>query len=316
MFIVVPCYNEEEVLRETARRLGIKLRSIVERGDIAGDSKIVFVDDGSRDGTWGIIEQLSAEDNVFAGIKLSRNRGHQHALLAGLMTVRKSADLVISIDADLQDDIGAIDGMVKEYLNGCDIVYGVRQNRDKDSFFKRFTAETYYKLLRWLGCDIVFNHADYRLMSSRALEALSEYNEQGLFLRGLVPMLGFKTAVVPYTRGVREAGESKYPLKRMLALALNGLFSLSLRPLRIVMATGFVMILAALALLVYSIVRLCMGDTILDWKIIMVSIWGVGGIITFSLGIVGEYVGRAFMEAKRRPRYNVEKTVGELREES
>ena len=316
MIIIVPCYNEEEVLRETARRLGIKLRSIIERGDIADDSKIVFVDDGSRDGTWGIIEQLSAEDNVFAGIKLSRNRGHQHALLAGLMTVRKSADSVISIDADLQDDIGAIDGMVKEYLNGCDIVYGVRQNREKDSFFKRFTAETYYKLLRRLGCDIVFNHADYRLMSSRALEALSEYNEQSLFLRGLVPMLGYKTAVVPYTRGVREAGESKYPLKRMLALALNGLFSLSLRPLRIVMATGFVMILAALALLVYSIVRLCMGDTILDWKIIMVSIWGVGGIITFSLGIVGEYVGRAFMEAKRRPRYNVEKTVGELREES
>ena len=286
------------------------MKALIGSGGIAGDSRIVFVDDGSRDGTWGIIEQISAEDSIFAGVKLSRNRGHQHALLAGLMTVRKEADMVISIDADLQDDIDAIDDMVKEYLNGCDIVYGVRQNRDKDSFFKRFTAEAYYKLLRSLGCDIVFNHADYRLMSSRALEALSEYHEQSLFLRGLVPMLGYKTAVVPYTRGVREAGESKYPLKRMLGLALNGLLSLSLRPLRIVLAAGFIMMMLALALLVYSIVRLCMGDTILDWKIIMVSIWGVGGIVTFSLGIVGEYAGRTFMEAKRRPRYNIDRTVG------
>ena len=312
LFIVVPCYNEEEVLRETAKRLEFKVKALISGGDIAGNSKIVFVDDGSRDSTWGIIEQLSGESGLFAGIKLSRNRGHQHALLAGLMSVRNAADMVISIDADLQDDIDAIDDMVQEYLKGCDIVYGVRQNREKDSFFKRFTAESYYKLLRSFGCDIVFNHADYRLMSSRALEALSEYREQSLFLRGLVPMLGYKTAVVPYTRGEREAGESKYPLKRMLALALNGLTSLSLRPLRAVIAVGFAMVVLALALLVFSFVRLSMGFSMLDWKIILVSIWGVGGIITFSLGVVGEYVGRAYLEAKGRPRFNIDKTAGEL----
>ena len=310
LFIVVPCYNEEEVLRVTAGKLEEKMKNLIETGGISDASKIVFVDDGSRDRTWSIAEQLSAENKVFAGIKLSRNRGHQNALLAGLMEVRNKADFVISIDADLQDDIGAIDEMVEEYINGCDIVYGVRQNRDKDSFFKRFTAETYYKLLRSFGCDVVFNHADYRLMSSRALEALARYREQNLFLRGLVPLLGYKTAVVPYTRGAREAGESKYPLKRMLSLAINGFTSLSLRPLRAVLAAGLVMMLLALALLIFSIVRLFTGHTILDWKIIMVSVWGVGGIITFSLGIVGEYVGRTYMEAKQRPRYNIDRTVG------
>jgi len=277
---------------------------------VSDESKIVFIDDGSRDNTWKTIEQLSADDRVFGGIKLSRNRGHQRALLAGLMTVRSIADIVISIDADLQDDINAMDGMIEEYHGGCDIVYGVRGNREKDSFLKRATAEGYYKLLRSLGCDIVFNHADYRLMSSRALEALSGYNEQYLFLRGLVPMIGFKTASVQYERGVREAGESKYPFKRMLSLALDGLTSLSLRPLRIVTATGFVMILIAVALLVYSIVTLCMGQTILDWKIVTFSAWAVGGIVTLSLGIVGEYVGRAYMEIKRRPLYNIDRTAG------
>ena len=312
LFLVVPCYNEEEVLRATAKRLGEKMKVLMAAGSISQDGRVVFVDDGSQDGTWGIIERLSAEDSLFAGIKLSRNRGHQHALLAGLMMVRRAADAVISIDADLQDDIDAIDKMIDEYHAGSDIVYGVRQNREKDSFFKRVTAEMYYKLLRKLGCDIVFNHADYRLMSSRALEALSEYEEQNLFLRGLVPMLGFRTANVPYDRGVREAGESKYPLKRMLSLALNGLTSLSLRPLRIVTAAGSVMIIFAFALLIYSLVTLFMGRTMLDWKIITVSIWGVGGIVTVSIGIVGEYVGRAYMETKHRPRYNIDKTTGDL----
>ena len=310
LFIVVPCYNEEEVLRVTAERLAEKVKDLSAAGKIAVESKVVFVDDGSRDGTWDIIEDLFAQDSVFAGVKLSRNRGHQNALLAGLMAVKGEADIVVSIDADLQDDISAIDAMVDEYIGGCDVVYGVRGNRESDSFFKRATAQGYYRLLRSLGCDVVFNHADYRLMSSRALEALSEYGEQRLFLRGIVPMLGYKTAVVHYVRGAREAGESKYPLKRMLTLAIDGLMSLSLRPLRLVLAAGALMLLPALALLVYSIVALCMGETVLDWKITTFSVWAVGGILTMSVGIVGEYVGRAFLETKRRPRYNVEKELG------
>lgn len=316
LFLVVPCYNEEEVLPETASRLRQKMEALIAAGDVSEDSRIVFVDDGSRDATWSIIEKLSADGTLFSGIKLSRNRGHQNALLAGLMAVRRSADMVISIDADLQDDVGAIDKMVAEYHNGCEIVYGVRQNRESDSFFKRFTAESYYRLLRSFGCDIVFNHADYRLMSSRALDALSGYNEQNLFLRGIVPLLGFKTAEAPYTRGIREAGESKYPLKRMLALAFNGLTSLSLRPLRLVTAAGVVMIFLALALLVYSVITLFSGQTMLDWKLITVSVWGVGGIITLSLGVVGEYVGRVYQETKRRPRYNIDKTAGDIKIDS
>jgi len=310
LYIVVPCYNEQEVLHETAKRLGEKMAALETAGKISDAGRIVFVDDGSRDSTWSIIEQLCAGDKLFAGVKLSRNRGHQNALLAGLMAVRDEADMVISIDADMQDDINAIDRMVDEYHNGCDIVYGVRENRESDSFFKRVSAEGYYKLLRALGCDIMFNHADYRLMSSRALASLAEYGEQRLFLRGLVPMLGYKTAVVRYVRGVREAGESKYPLKRMLTLAIDGLTSLSLRPLRIVTMAGVVMLIAAAALFVYMVVLLIMGRAILDWKIITFSVWAVGGIITLSLGIVGEYVGRTYNEAKHRPRFNIEKTMG------
>ena len=310
LFLVVPCYNEEEVLRDTAGRLLEKINSLAANGSISPESKVVFVDDGSRDGTWGIIEELSSENDCFSGIKLSGNRGHQAALLAGLMTVRSKADMTVSIDADLQDDIGAIDRMVDEYNGGVEIVYGVRKSRKKDSFFKRATAEGYYRLLQKYGCDIVFNHADYRLMSARALEALSAYEEQRPFLRGLVPQLGYKTATVEYDRGVREAGISKYPLRRMLSLAIDGLLSLSLRPLRMVTAAGIFMLLLAAALLIYSIVALFLGQTVLDWKIITVSVWGVGGIVTLSLGIVGEYTGRAYLEGKRRPRYFVDKTVG------
>jgi len=310
LYLVVPCYNEQEVLHETARRLREKIKALTDSGKISEASRIVFVDDGSRDRTWEMIDELGAKDAIFAGIKLSRNRGHQYALFAGLMTVRSEADMVISLDADLQDDIEAIDRMVDEYQNGSDIVYGVRRCREKDSFFKRVTAEGYYKLLRKYGCDIVFNHADYRLMSSRALAALSEFGEQRLFLRGLVPMLGYKTTVVEYDRGVREAGESKYPLKRMLALAIDGLISLSLRPLRLVMAAGVLMLFLTAALLIYSIVMLFWGQSMLDWKIIVMSVWGVGGIITLSLGVVGEYVGRTYLETKRRPRYFLDRTTG------
>jgi len=310
LYLVVPCYNEEEVLHKTADRLRSKVTSLIEGCRIAEQSKIVFVDDGSRDGTWRIIEDLCAGDMYFAGIKLSRNRGHQVALLAGLLRVRGEADMVISLDADLQDDIDAIDLMIDEYLNGCDIVYGVRKSRKKDSFFKRATAEGYYKLLRRHGCDVVFNHADYRLMSSRALGALSEYGEQRPFLRGIIPQLGFKTAVVEYERGEREAGESKYPLRRMLVLAIDGFLSLSLRPLRVVTIAGAAMLLLAAALLVYFIVRAISGQPLLEWIIVTISVWGVGGIVTLSLGVVGEYVGRAYMEGKRRPRYVIHKTTG------
>ena len=310
LYIVAPCYNEEEVLILTAKRLGEKTQDLLAAGIISSGSKVVFVDDGSRDGTWDMIERLCEQDALFAGIKLSRNRGHQNALLAGLMTVRGEADMVISIDADLQDDISAIDKMIEEYQNGCEIVYGVRGNRESDGFFKRFTAERYYKFMRSLGCDIIFNHADYRLMSSRALEALSEYGEQRLFLRGIVPMLGYKTAVTQYVRSPRTAGESKYPVKRMLALAIDGLMALSLRPLRIVTATGVLMLIAAAALLIYMIITALMGRSALDWKLVTFSVWAVGGIVTTSLGIVGEYVGRTYIEAKRRPRYDVERTVG------
>jgi len=310
LYIVVPCFDEEKVLLNTAGVLGEKMKALVSGGKISGNSKIVFVDDGSRDRTWEMIEGLSAGEPVFAGVKLSRNQGHQNALLAGLLAVQSEADFVISIDADLQDDPDAIDRMVEEYISGCDIVYGVRRSRKSDSFLKRVTAEGYYKLLRRLGCEVVFNHADFRLMSSRAIEALSGFREQRLYLRGFVPLLGYKSATVEYDRSAREAGESKYPTKRMLSLASDGLFSLSLRPLRVVAAAGVVMLILALALLVYSTVLFFSGQAVPDWQIVTISVWCVGGIITLSLGIVGEYVGRVSIDVKRRPRYVIERTAG------
>ena len=306
----MPCYNEEAVLDETSKKLLEKMKALADKGKISQEGKIVFVDDGSRDGTWEIIDRLSKQNSIFSGVKLSRNCGHQHALMAGLMAVRHEADMVISIDADLQDDVDAIDLMVDDYLSGSDIVYGVRRARQKDGFFKRITAEGYYKLLRSYGCDVVFNHADFRLISSRGLVALSEFSEQRLFIRGLVPLIGYKSSIVHYDRGLREAGESKYSLKRMLSLAVDGLCALSLRPLRIVTAAGAVMLFLALAFLAYMIVTAVMGESMLDWKIIVFSVWAVGGIMTLSMGIVGEYVGRTFIEAKGRPRYRIEKTSG------
>ncbi|MCL2044992.1 MAG: glycosyltransferase family 2 protein [Oscillospiraceae bacterium] len=310
LYIVVPCYNEEAVLDTTASRLQNKVTSLKEKGYISTESKVVFVDDGSRDSTWDIISSLCERDSIFAGIKLARNRGHQSALFAGLMTVREEADMVISIDADLQDDIETIDKMVLQYINGNDIVYGVRSNRESDSFFKRATAEGYYKFLRSLGCDIVFNHADYRLMSSRALNELSEYSEQRLFLRGIIPLLGYKTSIVEYTRGIREVGESKYPLKRMLSLAMDGLLSLSLRPIRIILSIGVIMLIFAAIISICSIVLLFQRKLLFDWVPAVLSIWFVGGVVTLSLGVVGEYVGRTFFETKQRPRYNIETSTG------
>lgn len=310
LYIVVPCYNEEEVLGETAARLREKIRNLIGEDKISSDSRVLFVDDGSKDGTWAVIRNLCAADRLFAGVSLSRNRGHQNALLAGLMTVRGRAGMVVSMDADLQDDINAIDKMIDEYLSGTDVVYGVRSSRDKDTFFKRLTAEGYYRLLDAMGCQVVFNHADYRLLSARALDALSEYGEQNMFIRGIIPMLGFKTSTVMYERGERFAGESKYPLKKMLKLAFDGIYSLSLKPIRFITGLGVTLLILAAALLVWSLVRLSAGHAMLGWKIVTISVWGVGGLILIALGIIGEYTGRTYMELKGRPRYHIGETVG------
>lgn len=303
LYIVVPCYNEEEVLPETARRLKEKLSALAGAGKISDQSRILFVNDGSRDGTWKVISNLHATDTAFSGLNLTRNRGHQNALLAGLMTAKDRADMVISMDADLQDDINAVDAMVDKFHEGCDIVYGVRSSRQKDSFFKRFTAESFYRLMGFLGADTVFNHADYRLMSKVALEALSEFKEVNLFLRGIVPMVGYNTAMVAYERGERFAGESKYPLKKMLSFALEGITSLSTKPIRFITGLGFLIFFISLCMLVYSVIRWATGDTIIGWASVICSVWAIGGLILLSLGIIGEYIGKIYLETKGRPRY-------------
>lgn len=311
LYLVIPCYNEEEVLPETAKRLKDKLSTLVQAGKINPDSRIVFVNDGSRDRTWEIIQELHKEDIVFSGINLSRNRGHQNALLAGLMTVKDHADMVISMDADLQDDINAIDAMVDKYLEGIDIVYGVRSSRAKDTFFKKATAEGFYKLMNAMGANTVFNHADYRLMSRRALEGLAEYGEVNLFLRGIVPMIGYPWDVVYYERGERFAGESKYPLGKMLSFAIEGITSLSTKPIRLITGLGFFIFIVSIGMLIYSIVRHFMGATIVGWTTLMVSVWAIGGLILLSLGVVGEYIGKIYLETKARPRFIIEQFLHE-----
>ena len=304
--IAVPCYKEEEVLPETAKRLKAKMTELIEKGKIRDRSKVVFINDGSTDRTWEIICRLHEEDKLFWGINLSRNRGHQNALLAGLMTLKEYADMVISMDADLQDDIQAVDSMVDRYLEGYDIVYGVRSSREKDSFFKRATAEGYYKVLRWMGADVVFNHADYRLMSKRALEGLSEFTEVNLYLRGLVPQIGFKSTVVTYERQERFAGESKYPLKKMLALAFEGITSFSVKPIRMVAKLGAIIAVISVLFLIWSVVVKFMGHSVDGWSSLMASIWLMGGLQIFCIGMIGEYVGKIYMETKRRPRFIIE----------
>ena len=303
LYIVVPCYNEEEVLPETARRLKEKLESLVAAGTISRESRVLFVNDGSRDRTWEIISQLHKECSLFSGADLSRNRGHQNALLAGLMTARDRCDMAISMDADLQDDIDAVDAMVEQYHAGCDIVYGVRSSRKKDTFFKRFTAEGFYRLMNAMGAETVFNHADYRLMSRRALEGLAEFKEVNLFLRGIVPMIGYRTATVEYERGERFAGESKYPLKKMFSFAMEGITSLSVKPIRMITGLGFLVFAVSLAMLIYSIIRWAMGATILGWASLICSVWAIGGLILLSLGVIGEYIGKIYLETKGRPRF-------------
>ena len=303
LYIVVPCYNEEEVLPETARRLGDKLRGLMAAGKISPKSRALFVNDGSRDGTWGVISRLHAADPLFSGVDLSRNRGHQNALLAGLMTARDRCDMAVSMDADLQDDVDAVDAMVEKYSEGCDIVYGVRSSRKKDTFFKRVTAEGFYRVMNFLGAETVFNHADYRLMSRRALDGLAEFREVNLFLRGIVPMIGYTVGTVEYERGERFAGESKYPLKKMLSFAMEGITSLSTKPIRYITLLGFLIFLVSLLMLVYSIVRWAHGDTIVGWASLICSVWAIGGLILLSLGVIGEYIGKIYLETKARPRF-------------
>ena len=307
--ILAPCYNEEEVLPDSAEKLYKKYQQLMDDGLITSDSRICFIDDGSKDKTWSIIKELCEKDDVFSGIKLSRNRGHQNALLCGLMTLKDYADAVVSIDADLQDDINAIDKMVIEYQKGADVVYGVRSKRTTDTFFKRFTAEGYYKILEKMGAKIIFNHADFRLMSKRALEAFAEFKEVNVFLRGIVPMVGFKSEIVTYERSERLAGESKYPLKKMLALAWEGITSLSIKPIRMILGLGFISLFISFAILIYALVSLICGAAVPGWTSLMVSIWALGGFQLLAMGVLGEYIGKIYLESKRRPRYIVEKFI-------
>lgn len=306
LYLVIPCYNEEEVLPETSKQLRAKMETLMAAGKISKESRIVFVNDGSKDRTWEIIESLHKENPLFQGIKLSRNKGHQNALLAGLMTVKEHCDMAISMDADLQDDIDAIDGMLEKYAEGCDIVYGVRNARDTDTAFKRKTAEGYYKVMGLLGADIVYNHADYRLMSKRALNGLEQFKEVNLFLRGVVPMIGYKSDKIYYARKERFAGESKYPLKKMLAFAWEGLTSLSVKPIRMIMTLGSAIFLVSIAMLIYSVVRHAMGATLVGWTSTVVSIWAIGGLQLLAIGIIGEYIGKVYLETKQRPKFIVE----------
>ncbi|MBQ7678498.1 MAG: glycosyltransferase family 2 protein [Butyrivibrio sp.] len=311
LYCVVPCYNEEEVLPETSRRLGEKLRALMEAGQIAPESRIIFVDDGSKDATWQLIEGLHAQDPLFQGVKLSRNRGHQNALLAGLMTAMLHCDMAISMDADLQDDVNAIDEMLARYREGADIVYGVRSSRETDTAFKRSTAQGYYRLMQGMGADLVYNHADFRLMSVRALEALSEFKEVNLFLRGIVPMIGLRTAIVTYERGTRYAGESKYPLFKMLQFAMEGITSLSVRPIRLITGLGITIFLVSILVLIYCLVRYAQGQTIQGWTTTVLSVWAIGGLTMISLGVIGEYIGRIYLETKARPRYIIEEYLAD-----
>ena len=309
VYFVVPCYNEQEVLRETAKRLNEKMESLISQNKINEDSRIVFVDDGSRDGTYAIMQELHSQNARLCAVKLSRNQGHQNALLAGLMSVKDKCDAAISLDADLQDDINAIDEMVDRFNEGYDVVYGVRSSRKKDTFFKRTTAQAFYKLMQFFGVEMVYNHADYRLMSARALEALENFSEVNLFLRGIVPLVGFKSTTVSYERGERFAGESKYPLKKMLHFAVDGITSFSVKPIRMVLALGVVILFISIIVLLYSLIRWILGQTVAGWTTIVASIWALGSIQLLALGIVGEYIGKIYKEVKARPRFIIEETL-------
>lgn len=309
LYFVLPCYNEEAVLPETSKRLLAKYTQLVNAGTISPKSRILFVNDGSADRTWQIIRGLHESNPAFSGLSLSRNRGHQNALLAGLMYAKDRCDISISMDADLQDDINACDEMIAKYEAGCDIVYGVRSNRGTDTAFKRNTAQTFYKLMTRLGVEMVSDSADYRLMSRRALQGLSEFREVNLFLRGIVPMIGYPSDKVYYERAERFAGESKYPFKKMLNFSIEGITSLSVAPIRVITNIGIFVFLFSIIMLLWSIIQKIRGVTVQGWTSMLVSIWAIGGLILLSIGIVGEYVGKIYLEAKGRPRFLIDETL-------
>lgn len=302
LYIVVPCYNEEEVLEETTKRLKEKLNDLIKSKKINKNSKVMYVNDGSKDKTWKLIKKISS-DSMFTGISLSRNRGHQNALLAGLMMAKEKADIVISMDADLQDDINAIDEMLEKYNEGNEIVYGVRSSRKKDTWFKKTTAEAFYKFMKLMGVDIIFNHADYRLTSKKVLNELEKFDEVNLFLRGIFPLIGYKYDIVYYERNERFAGESKYPLKKMLNFAWDGITSFSVKPIRFVLTLGIIIFGISIILIIYSLLSKLMGNAVDGWTFLSCSIWFATGIQMLSLGIIGEYIGKSYNETKRRPRY-------------
>lgn len=309
LYIVIPCYNEQEVLQETARRLADKLQALKERDRIGEKSRILFVNDGSKDATWMQITDLCAQNTIYAGVNLSRNRGHQNALLAGIATAAEHADMIVSMDADLQDDIDAIDRMIDAYQEGNDVVYGVRSSREKDTFFKRHSAQFFYRFMKFLGAEIVYNHADYRLLSNRAAKALLSFDEVNLFLRGLVPMIGFQSTTVTYERGERFAGESKYPLGKMLTFAMEGVTSLSVKPIRMITIGGMLVSVVSLIMLIKSFADYFHGNVVPGWTSMMVSIWVLGGLQLMAIGVIGEYIGKTYMETKRRPKYMIETVI-------
>ena len=307
LYIITPCYNEEEALPHTAPKLVALLQKMAEDGQIDPQSRLTLVDDGSRDKTWKVIEALASRHPEVEGLKLAHNAGHQNALWAGMMTVREKADAIVTIDADLQDDVNAIPQFVEKMAEGADVVYGVRKKRDTDTAFKRATAHAFYRFMRTMGADVVNDHADYRLLSRRALDALADFGEVNLFLRGMVPLLGFKTEQVYYDRGERVAGESKYPLRKMIAFAVEGVTSFSVKPIRMVIALGFMFALLGLLMALYAVVQACLGQTVSGWASLMVSVWIVGGVQLMALGLIGIYVGKIYTEVKRRPKFIVER---------
>ena len=311
LWMVIPCYNEQEVLPITAPMFLEELQDLIGKGKISDESRILFVNDGSRDETWEIIRRLASEDEHFVGISQSRNRGHQNAVLAGLMEAKDHADITISIDCDGQDDITAMEAMVDEYHGGCEIVYGVRSKRDTDTFFKRFTAEGFYKLLNWMGAEVVFNHADYRLVSSRVLKEFASFREVNLFLRGMFPLVGFKSTSVYYERHERIAGESHYPLRKMLALAFDGITSLSVKPIRLITTFGCIVAVLSFIGVIWALIAAALGKTVAGWASMTCIICLVSGIQLISLGVLGEYIGKIYLETKARPRYIISERTWE-----
>ncbi len=309
LYVIIPCYNEEEVLELTANTIKNKMNFLIESKNIDENSKVLFVDDGSKDNTWNIIKSLNKKDKMFKGLKLSKNKGHQNALLAGLIYSKEYADLTISMDADLQDDIDAIDKMLNEYELGSEIVFGVRNNRKKDSYFKRTTAQLFYKFMNKMGVDIVYNHADFRLLSKKILYCLDEYKEVNLFLRGIIREIGYKSSIVYYERKNRVAGSSKYPLKKMISFAVDGITSFTIKPLKLIINIGFIISILSFFIMIYSLIVKFSGHTVSGWTFIIISIWLIGGIQMLFLGIIGEYIGKIYSETKHRPRYFIEKEI-------